>query len=136
MNKQIVTTPNEARAFERLHALARKGYRADIGTETPSGGIVLHHLGKAPDLMLHPDGSVEPLEGRVPRHKRGVERPGSIAALEDADQIRFMKFLETVPPPSWRDRTRPWRKKYIYVPGVLLAFWLIMFMFTALIANL
>ena len=125
----------ESRAFERLHALVRKGYRAELGKETPSGGIVLHHLGKAPDLLLHPDGIVEEHDGRIPWHKRKVQGPGTIKALEDADQVRFLKFIETVAKPTRWDRTRPWRKKYIYVPIVLLIFWGLSLAFTAMIAS-
>ncbi|MBA3677574.1 MAG: hypothetical protein H0W74_09260 [Sphingosinicella sp.] len=125
----------ETRAFERLHALVRKGYVPDLGQETPSGGIVLRHLGMAPDLLLHPDGVVDEHDGRVPWHKRKVRGPGNIEAREDADQVRFLKFIETVPKPSLRDRTRPWRKKYIYVPIVLLIVWGMSLAFTAMIAN-
>lgn len=133
---QTIQPPQkEERAFERLHALSRKGYVADLGTETPSGGIVLRHLGKAPDLLLHPDGMVEEHDGRVPWHKRKVTGPGNIAAREDADQVRFLKFIETVPKPTLRDRTRPWRKKYIYVPIVLLIVWGLSLAFTAMLAS-
>ncbi len=125
----------ETLAFERLHALVRKGYVAEIGKEAANGGIALHHLGKAPDLLLHPDGMVEPLGQRIPRHKRKVREPGSIAAQREADQIEFMKFLDTVPKPNLRDRTRPFRKKYVYVPAALLILWGIMALFTVMIAE-
>ncbi|HEV2078669.1 MAG TPA: hypothetical protein VGR19_02065 [Allosphingosinicella sp.] len=111
----------------------RKGYRPVIGTEAATDVVVLHHLGSAPDLVLHGDGVVEGWEGRRPRHKRNVAAPAAIAADRDAEHLRFMKFLETVRPPSLRDRTRPWRKKYVYVPVVLIAIWLICFAFTAML---
>jgi hypothetical protein len=133
--RSIQPIHNEARAFERLHALVRKGYVAEIGSDTPSCGIVLHHLGKAPDLLLHPDGVIEEHDGRVPWHKRKVQGPGSIAAGEDADQVRFLKFIESVPKPTLRDRTRPWRKKYIYVPIILLILWGLSLAFTMMLAN-
>lgn len=122
-------------AFERLHALVRKGYIPNIGAESDTDVIQLRHLGKAPDLILRADGAIEPLEGRLPRHKRRVEAPAPIAADRDADHLKFMRFLETVPPPSFRDRTRPFRKKYLYVPAVLVAIWAICFMFTVIILN-
>lgn len=122
-------------AFERLHALVRKGYIPNIGAESSTDVIQLRHLGKAPDLVLHADGAIEPLEGRLPRHKKRIQTPAPIAAERDADHLKFMKFLETVPPPSLRDRTRPFRKKYLYVPAVLIAIWAICFMFTVIVVN-
>ena len=52
--------------FERLHALVRRGYVANIGTDADTDTVVLRHLGKAPDLVLHGDGVVEGFEGRRP----------------------------------------------------------------------
>lgn len=109
--------------LERLHALVRKGYRASIGTETDTNVIILRHLGRAPDLILHADGMIEPLEGRRPWHKRNIESLGAIAPEGDSEQLRFMKFLDTVPRATFRDRTRPWRNKYIYFPIVLIIVW-------------
>ena len=130
-----MTVENQAPAFERLHALARKGYKPNIGAKEGDEKIVLRHLGKAPDLILHPNGVVEEFDGRRPWHKRHVPSPGSIPAARDADHLQFMKFLETVPRPTFLDRTRPFRKKYVYVPTGLLAFWGICFSFTALILS-
>lgn len=125
----------EMPAFERLHALVRKGYIPNIGAESGTDVIQLRHLGKAPDLVLHADGAIEPLEGRLPRHKKRIQIPAPIAADRDADHLKFMKFLETVPLPSFRDRTRPFRRKYLYVPAVLVAIWAICFLFTVLIIG-
>lgn len=125
----------DTRAFERLHALVRKGYRAEIGEQAGDDRIVLRHLGKAPDLVLHPDGSIEELQGRVPRHKRKLEVLPRIAADEDADQLRFMKFVEGVSRPRLRDRTRPWRRKYLYIPIGIALFWGLSLLFTAIIMS-
>ncbi|HEX8050371.1 MAG TPA: hypothetical protein VF504_02800 [Solirubrobacterales bacterium] len=121
-------------AIERLHALVRKGYRPEIGTGTATDVILLRHLGKAPDLVLHSDGVVEPSEGRIPRYKRGVDAP---AAFGDGlgDQLRFMKFLDSIPRPSLRDRTRRWRQKYIYFPAVFAVLLAIHLAFTAMIVD-
>ena len=48
--------------IERLHALVRKGYRPEIGAGAATDRIVLRHPGRAPDLVLHADGTVEGLE--------------------------------------------------------------------------
>ena len=127
---------NQLPVFERLHALARKGYKPNIGAKEGDDRIVLRHLGKAPDLILHPNGVIEEFDGRRPRHKRHVQGPGSIPATRDADHLQFMKFLDTVQRPTWFDRTRPWRKKYVYVPTGLLAFWGLCLTFTALITSM
>ena len=130
-----VIVHNEASAFERLHALVRKGYEASLGTESGDGSIVLKHLGRAPDLVLRPDGTIMEHRGRIPRHKRHVPNPGVIPAERDADHLKFMKFLETVPKATLRDRTRPWRRKYIYVPALLIIFWGLSLLFTAMIIE-
>lgn len=135
MAKDMIPVTQEARAFDRLHALARKGYVADIGAEAPRGGIALRHLGKAPDLMLLPDGTVEELDVRRPWHKRAIEDLRPIPAAKDSDEVRFLQFLDTVPRPKWRDRTRPWRKKYLYVPGILLAFWGLLLLFSLILFS-
>ena len=130
------TVINRPPVFERLHALVRKGYIADIGADAGTESIVLRHLGKAPDLVLHGNGVIEELDARRPLHKRKLEALPRIAADQDADHLRFMRFLDTVPQPSLRDRTRRWRQKYIYFPVVLVIVWGLCFAITATIANL
>jgi hypothetical protein len=109
-------------AFDRLHALVRKGYRPDIGEEGAGGTIKLRHLARAPDLLLHADGRVEGLPGRVPRYKRKVDAP-FIPAVRDADQIEFLKFLDAVPKTRLRDRTRRWRTRWVYLPATMVVLW-------------
>jgi hypothetical protein len=103
-------------AIERLHALVRKGYVPEIGTDTSTDTIVLRHVGRAPDLVLHSDGVVEGQGGRVPRYKRDVEPPPAFAADRISEQLRFMKFLDSVPRATLWDRTRRFRHKYVYLP--------------------
>lgn len=124
----------QAYAFDRLHALARKGYRPEIGADGASGTIALRHLAKAPDLLLHPDGSIEGLPGRVPHYKRKIDAP-AIPALRDADQIEFLKFLDTVPKARLRDRTRRWRTRWVYLPAALVVIWGVSISLTALIVG-
>lgn len=129
----IETKP--APAFERLHALVRKGYVANIGAGAASDSVELRHLGKAPDLVLHGDGMIEGLDGHRPWHKRSIEPPAPIPAETDGDHLRFMKFLDTVPPTTLRDRTRPWRRRYIYIPAGLLVFWGLCLAFTVMLLE-
>lgn len=132
---EILPPAPQPAAFERLHALVRKGYIAEIGKDTGTDVIVLRHLGKAPDLVLRGNGVVEGLDGRRPWHKKGIEAPPSIAADGDAEQLRFMKFLDGVPRATLRDRTRPWRHKYVYFPAVLFVIWGICMALTALMLS-
>jgi hypothetical protein len=122
-------------AFERLHALVRKGYTAEIGEQSDDRSIALRHLGKAPDLRLHADGRIEPLDARIPRHKRRLKAMTTLPAEREADQLAFMRFLDTVPKATLRDRTRPFRRKYFYIPAAVLIFWGLSLMFTVIIAN-
>lgn len=121
--------------FNWLHALVRKGYVPDIGTSTGTEIIILRHAGKPPDLVLYGNGVVEGLDGHRPRHKRAVDAPPSIAAEGDAEHLRFMKFLDSVPPASLRDRTRRWRQRYLYLPAVLVTVWLICVMLTVTVFD-
>lgn len=107
--------PASPPAVERLHALVRKGYAPDFGTGTATDLVVLRHVGPAPDLVLRADGVVAGYEGRIPRFKRHVEPPAAFG-VELAEQLRFMKFLDSVPKASLRDRTRRFRHKYVYLP--------------------
>jgi hypothetical protein len=121
--------------LERLHALVRKGYRPEIGKDTDTDVVVLRHLGKAPDLVLHSDGRVEPCGGRWARHKRHIEPPAPFGPVDLAEQLRFMRFLDTVPRATLRDRTRKWRHKYIYFPLVFAILLGIHLAFTAMIVD-
>jgi hypothetical protein len=151
MRSDIVDQASKAQAFvgtlevlgpdapspvlERLHALVRKGYRAEIGKDTETDIIDLRHLGRAPDLILHSNGLVEGHDGRRPRFKREVEAPAPFAADQLAEQLRFMRFLDTIPRASLRDRTRRWRHKYIYFPLVFAILLAIHFAFTAMLID-
>jgi hypothetical protein len=111
-------------ALERMHALVRRGYSAELGTPGNPDRVVLRHLGLAPDLVLHANGDLEGLDARRPRYKRDIEPPARIGGGTDADHLRFMRFLDTVPPVTFWHRNRPWRKKYLYLPIVLVAVWM------------
>jgi len=121
--------------LERLHALVRKGYRPEIGRDSDTDLIVLRHLGRSPDLVLRSSGLVEAYPGRWPRHKRTLEVPAPFTTGALADELRFMRFLDTIPKPSLRDRTRRFRHKYIYLPVVFAILLGIHLAFTAMIVG-
>lgn len=122
-------------AFERLHALVRKGYVADLGNDDAGGAIRLTHLGRTPDLILHADGAIERVVDKVPRHKRALTAPDSIPAGGDSDQVAFLKFVEGVPRATLRDRTRRWRTRYVYTPTFLLVLWGLSLTFTVVLME-
>ena len=88
-----VPSPAKSRAFERLHLLVRKGYVPEIGTETAADTIVLRHLGKAPDLVLHSDGLVRSrsvARGTVSRNFMNLRCSASRSAAIGAGASRFL----------------------------------------------
>lgn len=126
----------ETRSFDRLHALARKGYRPMLGTdEAGDNAIRLTHIGRTPDLILHEDGRVEPVRDRLPRHKRSLAPIDDFGAEDAEEQVRFLRFVETVPKATLRDRTRRWRTRWVYGPLFLLTLWGVSLAFTAFIVE-
>jgi hypothetical protein len=68
--ERYVTTPaapseagedSRGRAESTLRALRAGGYRTGAGQESVGQGILLHHDGDGADLVLYPDGSVQPV---------------------------------------------------------------------------
>lgn len=125
----------DAPAFDRLRALARRGYVADMENEGPGGGILLRHPG-APDIVLFPDGAIEQIE----RSRRGRDRvtslTGDLIPAENAsDERRFARFLERLPASG--DHAQPprkWRKRFV-VMVMLLAVWFFSLFLTSLVAS-
>lgn len=129
----VSAEPPSSPVLERLHALVRRGYTAELGTPASPDRVVLRHLGLAPDLVLHASGELEGLDARRPRYKRNIDPPAPIGGGTDADHLRFMRFIDTVPPITFWHRNRPWRKKYLYLPAVLVLVWLACVMLTVMI---
>ncbi|MGA9581123.1 MAG: hypothetical protein WBR13_04025 [Allosphingosinicella sp.] len=121
----VMAEPAASPVLERLHALVRRGYTAELGASGNPDRLVLRHLGLAPDLVLHANGDLEGLDARRPRYKRDIDPPVPIGGSTDADHLRFMRFLDTVLPATFWHRNRPWRKKYLYLPAVLVIVWAI-----------
>jgi hypothetical protein len=121
--------------LERLHALVRKGYRPEIGADTATDIVVLRHVGRAPDLVLHSDGTVEGYDGRRPLYKRNIDAPAPFAVGDLREQLRFMRFIDSVPRASLRDRTRRFRQRYVYFPLVVAILLGIHLAFTAIILD-
>ena len=125
-----------APVFERMHALVRKGYVPELGGNHKGESLVLRHIGRAPDLVLRSDGTVQGFDGRRPWYKRNIEPPAPIAPHGDAEHLRFLLFLEEVPKAGLWDRTRAWRKKYLYLPAILIVVWGICLALTAVLIDL
>lgn len=132
----VMAEPAPSPVLERLHALVRRGYTAELGASGNPDRLVLRHLGLAPDLVLHANGDLEGLDARRPRYKRDIDPPAPIGGSSDADHLRFMRFLDTVPPITFWHRNRPWRKKYLYLPAVLIIVWAICMMLSVAFLGL
>ncbi len=129
----VMAEPAASPVLERLHALVRRGYTAELGASGNPDRLVLRHLGLAPDLVLHANGDLEGLDARRPRYKRNLDPPAPIGGSTDSDHLRFMRFIDTVPPATFWHRNRPWRKKYLYLPAVLVMVWAICMSLTAIL---
>jgi hypothetical protein len=132
---RVMAEPASPPVLERLHALVRRGYTAELGAHGNPDRLVLRHLGLAPDLVLHSNGDLEGLDARRPRYKRHIDPPAAIGGGTDSDHLRFMRFLDTVPKATFWHRNRPWRKKYLYLPAVLVIVWLACVMLTVTVIS-
>ena len=95
---------------------------------------MLRHLGLAPTRPSC-ERRLEGLDARRPRYKRDIDPPAPIGGSTDADHLRFMRFIDTVPPITFWHRNRPWRKKYLYLPAVLVMVWTICVMLTVVLLG-
>jgi hypothetical protein len=132
---EILEEGGSSPVLQRLHALVRKGYKPEIGTTGANDVIVLRHPGRVPDLLLHSDGMIDGLGGRVPLYKRNIEAPEPFRADSIAEELRFIKFLDSVKRPSLRDRTRRFRHRFVYVPLVIAILMGLQLAFIALITD-
>jgi hypothetical protein len=93
-------------AFERLHALARGGYKPRIGSQTMDRWIDLEHRGKGPPLRLYPDGSILVLDKKFAVHAEGMPDRFLIRADDETSYHRLAAFIEDL-----RSRRRGrWRR--------------------------
>lgn len=121
----------ETPAFDRLRALVRRGYVADMEGEGPGGGMLLRHAA-APDIVLYPDGAVESIDRN--RRNRVTSLTGDLIPAENAsDERRFSRFLERLPDTGKRPQPpKKWRKRFA-VMILLLAVWFFSIMLTVLL---
>jgi hypothetical protein len=93
----------EQAAFVRLHALVRKGYRADLGVQSDTDFIRLEHprgtVAGAPSLVLHPDGLIHGIDNTLPLNTGGGD-PDCIYANDKADWEMFNSFVKGLPEPT------------------------------------
>lgn len=93
----------EAASFVRLHALVRKGYRADLGVQSDTGFIRLEHprgaAAGAPSLVLHSDGLIHGIDNVQALNSREGD-PDCIYASDEADWELFQSFVKGVPEPT------------------------------------
>lgn len=96
-------------AFHRLQQLARLGYVADIpGPDGCDDVLWLKSLSGGPPLMLFSYGRI------------CITNPANGGDIDPEDTPEFDAFLRTLRKPTWRERSREAREKYIYAPGCLI----------------
>jgi hypothetical protein len=93
----------EEAAFVRLHALVRKGYRADLGATVDPRIIRLKHprgaSAGAPSLLLCPDGRLIGTDNVRPLNDRHHD-PDCIYVDSEVDDRLFQKFVNSIPAPT------------------------------------
>jgi hypothetical protein len=84
----------------RLHALVRKGYRANLGATADTGLIRLEHPrganGGAPGLLLCPDGRIIGTDNIRPLSNRDGD-PDCIYVDSEGDYRLFQTFVNGIP---------------------------------------
>lgn len=105
--------------LRRLHRLVRRGYVADLGRGDVEDAIFLDHLGDGPSLILYGDGKLVAMNESHALDPRASEDQHAISNVDEQDARTFDRFLATVREPTWRQRTRPDREKYVWQPGCM-----------------
>lgn len=105
-------------AIRRIHALVAHGYVPELGArDGVDNAIFFNHLADGPQLLFYPGGRVVTVNRDIIL-KAGDD--GQLGNEEEGDVAAFQRFLGTLKKPTWRQRTRSDREKYIYVPGCML----------------
>lgn len=104
LDQEAVIEAAGTKAFERLYALVKRGYRPDLD-ETYLGAVWLHHPSKRcahPLVLLYPSGLVV-CSGSNSDDFRFARMD------EGEDDSKFQAFLRSVPMPNAWERSRDWR---------------------------
>lgn len=108
-----------AAAFDRLRALARRGYVADLHRSGAEGAMLLRHP-QGPDLVLYVDGTVESVERGAPTRLI----PDVIHADDAEDECAFERFAARLPERA----RRGWRIR----EKLIFAFWVVAISFLSI----
>ena len=109
--------------FRRIHQLVKHGYRPEWNF-SDDASIWFAHPGAFPRLTLFADGTVISTESKNPANVSVCDENDRIWRSDNGDQIAFDNWLATVKLPTWRERTRADRTKYIWGPGCVVTFFL------------
>lgn len=113
-------------AFERLHALAGRGYVAELSERAPAGGgILLRHPKEGPALILRPDGALEAAEASLIEAGRADR-----LTIPPSDQRGFSNFVARLRPSRKRSRMR---KIFYVLVGLVL--WFVSLMLTVALLS-
>ena len=120
-DRQFAREKGPTETFRRLHLLTARGYVARLeGWGGVDDAIFLDHLANGPPLILYPDGKIVATGSGNTSINPDHEDSDRIYNERESDSAVFDHFLSTVPQPTWRERSRPAREKYIYTPGCMI----------------
>jgi hypothetical protein len=111
----------QTETFDRIQALVAQGYRPDWNVSV-EGAIWFDHPGDAPNIILYSDGMVAARDGLTVLNPDATEDRNRICNIDADDRRLFSSWINSVPLPSWQQRTRVDRERYTS----LLVFWLMM----------
>lgn len=112
----------DTETFRRIHRMVKQGYVVDWSISDVEDAIWLDHPGEGTPVQIYPDGKVVARGGVAKLDPQAAEEHDRIYNDDKADHERFDRWLATVPLPSFRERTRSGRERFIYQPGCFVLF--------------
>jgi len=109
----------ERETFRRIHRLIKQGYVPDWTITDVEDAIWLDHPGASTNLQIYTDGTIVARGGVAKLDPEASEDHDRIYNDDEADIARFDRWLATVSLPTWRERTRAMRERYLWQPGCL-----------------
>ncbi|ATP18555.1 hypothetical protein [Sphingobium yanoikuyae] len=109
--------------FRRIHQLVKRGYQPDWTIAQVEDAIWFEHPGRTDRLILYPDGKVVNVDKKVIINPADKDDKDRIYNVDKGDPGIFDRWLRTVELPTWRQRTRADREKYVWIPLTMVMFY-------------
>lgn len=123
LRAEVEAYERQTETFRRFHELVKRGYRPDWSVTVEA--VWFDHPGLGPGITVYPDGMVVARAGLAILDPTATEDANRIMNQSKADDRLFDQWLATVPLPTWRERTRADRERFIYEPGCMVLFLLV-----------